>query len=768
MAYNMMPVTIVFGLLAAQAAALSADLSGSARARQQSLERAWSHDLSSSVTGVSPIKRVVNLLSKMKAELEKEAANESEMYDKMVCWCETNEKEKTKAVADAEAKDKDLMAEIEERSASVGELVATIDMLKKQIAEDTASLKKATAIREKAAAEFLETEKDLVQTITNLGNAVGVLAKHHEGSFLQMNGPLVSGLRVLLRSAAMKYEMLHGETGVGLRQYQTVFLQSETKQTSSAEQALLSALDVHGESVPDSLPLKFAQRLVAKSAAGAPRQAGSFLQAAPSAGSYNAASGGIYGIMTQMLEEFKAQLSTAQKDEKKAAEDFAGLEEAKSEQIAVTKEKLDDMESGSSENLKALADAKEDLAMTRKQRTMDVKFLRNLQDQCNDLDKQWERRSATRAAEIEAVSETLAILTEDEARDLMAKSVTLLQKRMGTVATAASRRYRAATFLRRAAQVPDFEADDLLAAWRGRHLATTSGVAGGPRAQLSTLVMSIQLDSFAKIKALMDKMVAELKNQQQEEVEFKAYCTKEFDKTEKAVYEKKQEKKDLEAKIEKLDILMKKLAKDIKKAKKQIAESSDEIKKASKSREAENAEFQTVVADQRATQVILKKALSRLEDFYKKGKGNKLVLAEQEPPVKFNSYKKNAGASPVMGLIEQIIEDSEKLVAEATEAEYKAQGEYEKFVTDSNAIINELSKDVEVKTKATATAKGETAEAKGDHENAVGELESLAEYDADLHGECDFVLKNFDIRQKARLQEMEAIQAAKGILSGAK
>jgi len=771
MAFKMVSVILVFGLLTAQAAAHTADQLGSAQGRQQSLERVWSHELSASWTAVSPIKRVVNLLMKMKAELEKEASNESAMYDKMVCWCETNEKEKTKAVADAEAKDKDLMAEIEQRSASVGELVATIQMLKKQIAEDTASLKKAAAIREKTAAEFLETETDLVQTMTNLRNAVGVLAKQQGGGFLQMTGPLISGMRVWLRSAAMKYEVLHGEIGVGPQAFQTVLLslQSETKRfTTSAEQALLSALDVHGESMSDSLPLKFAELLVAKSAAGARSQTGSFLQAGThqpkSSGSYNAASGGIYGIMTQMLEDFEAQLSTAEKDEKKAAEDFAGLKEAKSEQIAVAKEKLDDIESGSSENLKALSDAKEDLAMTRKQRTMDIKFLRNLQDTCNDLDKQWERRSATRAAEIEAVSETIAILTEDDARELMAKSVSLLQQRIGTVATlAAARRYRTATFLRRAAQVPDFEADDLLSAWHGRHAVTTL-----PRAQLSTLAMSVQLDSFAKVKAMMDKMVAELKNQQQEEAEFKAYCTKEFDKTEKAVYEKKEEKTDLEAKIEKLDILKAKLAKEIQKAKKQISESSDEIKKASKSREEGNAEFQTVVADQSATQVILKKALTRLENFYKKGKGNKLVLAEQEPPVKFNKYKKNAGASPVMGLIEQIIEDSEKLVAEATESEYKAQGEYEKFVTNSNAIIKQLSEDVEAKTKATATAKGESAEAKGDLENAVGELESLAQYDADLHGECDFVLKNFDIRQKARLQEMEAIQAAKGILSGAK
>merc|ERR1712241_435088 len=290
----------------------------------------------------------------------------------------------------------------------------------------------------------------------------------------------------------------------------------------------------------------------------------------------------------------------------------------------------------------------------------------------------------------------------------------------------------------------------------------------GPRARLSTLAMTVQLDSFTKVKAMMDEMVAQLKKQQQEEVDFKAYRTKEFDENEKAVFAKNEEKDDLEAKIEKLETLIEKLAKEIKEAKTQIAETEVEVKKASEAREEENAEFQTTVADQRATQTILKKALTRLEDFYKKGKRSKLVLAQQEPPVKFNSYSKNAGASPVMGLIEQIIEDSKKVESESTTAEYKAQADYEVFVKDSTALIKSLTEAVVAKTKDSATAESELAEAKGDHEAAVGELESLAAYEADLHGECDFVLKNFDIRQKARLQEIEAIQAAKAILSGAK
>merc|ERR1740123_1120802 len=86
----------------------------------------------------------------MQDELEKEAANDSEMYDKMVCWCESNEKEKTKAIATAEARALDLTSEVESRGARYGELSAEIAATKKQIVEDKEALDKATAIREKA------------------------------------------------------------------------------------------------------------------------------------------------------------------------------------------------------------------------------------------------------------------------------------------------------------------------------------------------------------------------------------------------------------------------------------------------------------------------------------------------------------------------------------------------------------------------------------------------------------------------------------------
>merc|ERR1719247_3320545 len=48
------------------------------------------------------------------------------------------------------------------------------------------------------------------------------------------------------------------------------------------------------------------------------------------------------------------------------------------------------------------------------------------------------------------------------------------------------------------------------------------------------------------------------------------------------------------------------------------------------------------------------------------------------------------------------------------------------------------------------------------------ELEQLGNYKLQLHQSCDFVLKNFEIRQTARDEEIEALKQAKAILSGAK
>merc|ERR1719218_409409 len=196
------------------------------------------------------------------------------------------------------------------------------------------------------------------------------------------------------------------------------------------------------------------------------------------------------------------------------------------------------------------------------------------------------------------------------------------------------------------------------------------------------------------------------------------------------------------------------------------------MKRAGEDREKENKEFQMTVADQRATQKLLAQALNVLKGFYDKKAKAALVQQGQEPagpppPPGFKAYKKNAAAGGVMGMIQQIINDAKAMEAEAIKSEEDAQKAYEDFVKETNASIEEKSKEKVNKTEEKAKAEHDLVKANEDKEATLLELEQLSNYNAELHQSCDFVLKNFEIRQTARDEEIEALKQAKAILSGA-
>merc|ERR1719379_1176914 len=143
-----MITTLIFATAILGASGIKTDLYSGVQQQQLALERTWTAELEESGKDYeSPIQRVVRLLTEMKTQLEQEADKDQELYDQMVCWCQTNEKEKTKAIADADAKDKDLVSEIEERSARHGVLSTEIEQTKKEIAEAKDALAQAEEIR---------------------------------------------------------------------------------------------------------------------------------------------------------------------------------------------------------------------------------------------------------------------------------------------------------------------------------------------------------------------------------------------------------------------------------------------------------------------------------------------------------------------------------------------------------------------------------------------------------------------------------------------
>merc|ERR1719453_947945 len=289
--------------------------------------------------------------------------------------------------------------------------------------------------------------------------------------------------------------------------------------------------------------------------------------------------------------------------------------------------------------------------------------------------------------------------------------------------------------------------------------------------RLANIAMRVRLDAFTRVKKAIDDMIAQLLKEKEDEIKHKDFCVDEFNTNQLQTEKKEREKQDLIAKIEELEMTIKTLTEEIEALKAEIAEMQVQLKRAGENREKENKEFQMTVADQRETQKLLQAALNVLAEFY--GKKEAALLQKQEPvgpppPPGFEAYKKNAASGGVMSMIQQIISDAKTMEAETIRSEEDAQKAYEDFVKETNTSIEEKSKEIVNKSELKAKAEADKTESEEAKENVMIELEQLSNENADLHKACDFVLKNFEIRQTGRDEEIEALKQAKAILSGAK
>jgi len=642
-----------------------------------------------------PVSKVITLLKDMLKQLEKEAEEDEEIYDQLACWCETNDKEKTKSIADAEGHIEDLTTKIEELTAGSSRLNTEIKNLEKEVASNQNALDQATAIREKELAEFNAEEKDLLQSISALKSAVTVLSKHNS-ALVQMPAGHLDSIATTINYQLEKHASL----------LQGVLKHSERKALSAFVQS----------------PQKFLQ----------------------SSSKYAPQSGEIFGILKQMKESFETNLADTQKDEMTNQNAYTELKGAKEEEIAAGQEQVDSKTQELASTDEKLAESKEDLEDTKASLAADEEFLAMLKEKCSTTDAEWEERQKTRQMEMEACSKALAVLSSDDAHDMFTK--TFNPAFMQTESKVQSERRS------KASQV----------------IAAVAKKLGSPR--LTALATRVRLDAFVRVKKAIDDMVAQLTKEKEDEIKHKDFCVEEFNTNQLQTEKKEHEKEDLLALIEDLKLTIKTLTSEIETLKSEIAEMNVQMKRAGEDREKENKEFQQTVADQRASQKLLQAALNILKGFYEK---KEAALLQKEPagpppPAGFKDYKKNAAAGGVMGMIQQIINDAKAMETEAIRSEEDAQKAYEDFVKETNASVEEKSKTMVNKSEEKAKTEKDLTQANEDKEAALLELEQLSNYNAELHQSCDFIMKNFEIRQTGRDEEIEALKQAKAILSGAK
>jgi len=681
------------------------------------------------------------MLKDMTTQLQKEQDSDNEMMETMNCWCETYDKEKTAAILAAEDSIASLKTVSAENGAAAAKFTAELESLKKSLAQSEAALASATEQRKKRLAEFNEEEKDLIASITSVKNAIISLEKHHGASLLQESKGL-EGARDAIHGIAM---MLQTQ----LRKHDSILAEVITPH----QRKMVAALVHTGTSLVQSPEDYFAA--VAAVGVRLPRGVAKFmpnkelmqLEAVPGGKYYQSASGEIFGIMKQMKESFETNLKNSQIEEEADNKEFEELKKAKTEEIAATSAQIDEKEEalGAASFKKAKAD--QDEADTQEILAADTTYLAELKKTCATADADFELRRKTRIEESTAVTKALAFLQSDEAQDLFHKTFSgasfVQKKSLSKLRTA--RVAGAADLLKKEA----------------RRLK---------RPELSALAIKFRIDGFAKAKKQVQALIDTLEKETADEVVKKDTCIAELNSNEAATEASTRDKDEAIEKIEALTASIDTLAKEIADLKKQVADSQTALKRAGEDREIENKDFQLIVADQRATQKVLTTALDILKGFYDKAallqaKKQEPYVAGPPPPTAFKAYEKQ-GSGGVTGAIEGVIADAKAMEADAILAESDAQQGYENFAKDSNDSIDEMVRSITTKTEFKAQCESDKVETEQSRDASIGTLEELANENTALHADCDYTLKNFDLRQGARGQEVEALKQVLVFLSG--
>merc|ERR1719498_860285 len=471
---------------------------------------------------------------------------------------------------------------------------------------------------------------------------------------------------------------------------------------------------------------------------------------------YAPQSGEIIGIMKQMLDTMMADLADATKAEEEAIRIYKELMAAKTKEVEAATKAIETKLARIAELGVEIVNAKEDVEDTVEALEEDKKFLADLEKNCAAKTKDWEYRSKMRADEILALAETIKILNDDDALELFKKTLpspSFLQTRVSM------------------SQV------------RGEALkALASHKRKDPRLDFIALAIRGQKVSFAKVIGMIDEMIALL--------------VKELEHT---LANLEKDIADGEATVATLTEEIAALVQGIKDLDKDVAEATQQ-------RKEENEEYTETMAADTAAEELLQLAKNRLNKFYNPklykpppkrelsgeerivvsmggtapptappggiaGTGV-AVLAQREapppPPETYGAYaKKGEESSGVIAMIDLLIKDLATEMTTITAEEKNAQEDYEKFMADSAEKRASDSKLIEEKEGAKAEMDA-ALQAMGEEKTAKSaEAAATMKYIESLHLECDWLVKNYDLRKEARAGEVEALKNAKAVLSGA-
>merc|ERR1719345_369758 len=448
----------------------------------------------------------------------------------------------------------------------------------------------------------------------------------------------------------------------------------------------------------------------------------------------------------------EASLATAVADEKASIGDFDALMAAKTKEINALGAQVESKTSRIGEQGVELVTLKASLEDSQKSLAEDSAFLKDLAKNCKTKEGEWALRQKLRAEETLAIADTIKLLNDDDALELFKKTLpaaSLIQLKTSGRAI----KQKALVFLQQASQ-------------------------GDFRLNLISLALKGKKVSFAKVLTMVDNMTALLKKEQVDDNDKKEYCETLIHKTEDDLKQLELTVSDLgkaaadyKEQIATLGEELEALADGIKALDKQVAEATEE-------RKEEHEDNTETLASDNAAKELIGMAKNRMNKFY----SPKLYVAPAPeaaafvvtgvapppPPETFGAYAKKSGESGgVVAMMDNMIADLDKEITEIEVEEKENQAEYEQFMSDSAGKRASDAKSIEDKESAKADLSATLFNTKEEKGSKQKEAMATAQFLSETHGDCDWLLSNFDMRKTARAGEVDGLTKAKAVLSGA-
>jgi len=268
-------------------------------------------------------------------------------------------------------------------------------------------------------------------------------------------------------------------------------------------------------------------------------------------------------------------------------------------------------------------------------------------------------------------------------------------------------------------------------------------------------------DVFAKVKGLIQDMIAKLEKEAEADATEKAYCDEEMAKTEAKKGDLEDTVAKLTAKIDRDAATAAKRKEEVKELQARLAALAREQTTMDQIRAEENSDYMQAKQDLELGLSGVQKALSVLRDYF----GGAAALVQEDQPAKPEKHEKSGGAGQsIISMLEVVESDFSETLAKVETEEADAAAEYDKTTQENKIAKTTMSQDAKYKSQEATTLDKEVAELTSDKDTTSTELSAVLEYYSKLKDRCVAKPESYVDRKARREAEIAGLKEALDVL----